>query len=453
VLPFLNFSTDPAASEHLSDGIAEDLINALAQTDSLDVAARTSSFQFRNKDLSVRTIGDSLHVALVVEGSVRQEGDRLRVTAQLIKVADGYHLWSHTFDRQLKDVLSLQQEIANAMVDALRIRLASAERTRLADGGTTNTQAYQLFLRGRYLLQKATRPAVLDAIAYLDSAAAQDPRYALAFAELAQAHVLAAATGDLPHQEALDTAKSAAEQAIRLAPTLSEAHAASGRAELERWNWTAAEREAKLAVQLNPKNASAHTIYTRVLMVLGQPDAAVREGALAAELEPFSAAAADNYAEALRGARKFDQAVQAHRKALQLEPNLGRQNLAKAYIELGNYDSALAQFRGALAAGAPHLPRIDLLWTAYTYARAGKRDQARALLRQFTEGGEPRRPNYLLAATYLALGDNERVFPLLESGVAERSQAAWRQLPWDPIWDPIRRDPRFVRVLRQMNLP
>ncbi|MBI4503428.1 MAG: hypothetical protein HY700_20000 [Gemmatimonadetes bacterium] len=452
VLPFLNFSSNPGASEHLSDGIAEDLINALAQTDSLYVVARTSSFRFRNKDLDIHTIGDSLHVALLVEGSIRQEGNRLRVTAQLINVADGYHLWSHTFDRELEDVLAVEQEIANAMVDALRIKLRGPERARLAVGGTTDPRAYDLFLRGRYLLQKATRAAVLHSIAYLDSAVAREPRYALAQADLAEAHVLAAATGDLPYDEALDTAKAAAEQAIREAPELSEAHAALGRVALERWEWAAAEREAILAIRLNPKNASAHTIYTGVLMVRGRTDEAVREAALAAQLEPLSAAAADNHAEALRAARRFAEAVRIHRKALELEPSLGRQNLAKAYIELGQYDSALAQFRGAVAAGAPHLARIDQLWAAYTYARAGDRAAATAWLQQFKQGGEPRRPNYLLAATYLALGEKDRVFPLLQSGIAERSQRAWRQLPWDPIWDPIRRDPRFVRILEQMNL-
>jgi tetratricopeptide (TPR) repeat protein len=187
-------------------------------------------------------------------------------------------------------------------------------------------------------------------------------------------------------------------------------------------------------------------------MVRDRTDEAVSEGALAAQLEPLSAAAADNYAEALRAARRFDEAVRMHRKAIELEPNLGRQNLAKAYLELGMYDSALAQFGAAVTAGAPHVPMIQLLWTAYTYARAGDPERARPLLRQF-EGRQPQGPAaYLLAATYLALGEKERVFSLLRSGVNERSQAAWRQLPWDPIWDPIRKDPRFVGLLKQMNL-
>ncbi|MBI4521266.1 MAG: tetratricopeptide repeat protein, partial [Gemmatimonadetes bacterium] len=452
VLPFLNLSADPAASEHLSDGLAEELIHALSQTDSLRVAARTSSFRFRNKDLGIQTIGDSLRVALVLEGSVRQEGSRLRVTAQLINVSDGYHLWSRTFDRELTEVLSLQQEIAAAIVDALRLTLATPERTRLAVGATTDSHAYDLFLRGRYLLQRGTRTAVRGAIQQFDSAVVTDPNYALAHAELAQAYVLAAARGDLPREESLRTAKSAAERAIRLAPTLSEAHAALGRVELELWNWSAAEREAKLAIELHPANSSAHATYTGVLMVLGRTDEAVREAEAAAELEPLSAAAVANYAEALRAARKFEQAVEVHRRALELEPDLGRQNLAKTYVELGRYDEALEEFRAALAAGAPRFPMVELLWTAYTYARAGRREEAASLLRQF-EGRQPRGPNaYLLASAYMALGDTERVFQLLEGAVTQEAQPAWRQLPWDPTWDPIRKDPRFLRILARMNL-
>ncbi|MBI4544282.1 MAG: hypothetical protein HY703_03705 [Gemmatimonadetes bacterium] len=448
VLPFLNLSTDPSASEHLSDGVAEELIHALSQTDSLRVAARTSSFRFRGKDVSIRTVGDSLDVELVLEGSVRQEGSRLRVAAQLIKVSDGYHLWSGKFDRELKDVLTLQEEIAGAIVDALRIRLASRGPARLAVGGTANTQAYQAYLRGRYLLHKGTRDAVLSSMEYLDSAVALDPRYALAYAALAQAHLLVTPS----RERRAETAKAAAERAVQLAPRLSEAHAALGRAELERWAWDAAEREAKLAIQLDWRNSSAHATYAGVLMVRGRTEEAVREATLAAQLEPLSAAAAADYAEALRAARKYHLAVQIHRRALELEPTLGRQNLAKVYIELAMYDSALAQFRTAVTAGAPHLRRIDLLWIAYTYARAGKRDQAMDLLGEFERQPPQAMNGYMLAALHLALGNRERAFQLLERGISEWRAAAWRQLPWDPVWDPVRQDPRFARLMRQMNL-
>jgi len=221
---------------------------------------------------------------------------------------------------------------------------------------------------------------------------------------------------------------------------------------LERWEWQTAERAAALAIQLDPKNASGHASYTRVLMVRGRTIEAVREGARAAQLEPLSAAAAENYAEALRAARQFDRAVLEYRKALALEPTLGRQSLAKAFIELRMYDSALAQFGGAAAVGAPHLATVPILWVAYTYARAGKREDALAALRDFG-GRQPPGPGaYMLAATYMALGERERAFPILQRGMRDWKQAAWRQLPWDPIWDPIRRDPRFVAILTEMNL-
>jgi len=452
VLPFLNFSADPEADEHLSDGIAEELIHALSQIEGLDVAARTSSFRFRDQAVDIRMIGDSLDVALVLEGSVRREGSRLRVTAQLIKVTDGYHLLSRTFDADEGGVLALQEEIANDIADALRVRLGPPERARITTGGTDDPDAYQHFLRGRYLLQKGTRPNVRAAIAYLDSAVARDPGYALAHAELAQAYVLAAARGDLPRGSALASAQAVAERGISLAPRLSEAHAALGRAELELWNWSAAERAAKLAIELSPDNASAHATYAGVLMVMGRLEDAVREGALAVRIEPLSAAAAATYAEALRGAGRLDESVRAHRKALELEPDLGRQNLAKAFLELGMYDSARVEFGAAADAGAPRFARVPFLWSAYVAARAGDLEIARTTLRGF-EDRQPQGPTaYLLASAYMALGDTERVFRLLQDAIDETRQPAWRQLPWDPVWDPIRDDPRFRLLLERMGL-
>ena len=452
VLPFRNFSPDPEADEHLSDGIAEELIHALAQIEGMDVAARTSSFRFRGRDVDVRRIGDSLDVALVLEGSVRREGSLLRVTTQLIKVSDGYHLLSRSFDVQEGGVLALQEQIANEIADALRIRLGPPERARIAAGGTEDPTAHQLFLRGRYLLQKGTRPNVRAAITYLDSAVTRDPQYALAHAELAQAYVLAAARGDLPRGSALASAKAVAERGISLAPRLSQAHAALGRAELELWSWDAAEREAKLAIELSPDNASAHATYTGVLMVLGRLEEAVREGALAARLEPLSAAAAASYAEALRAAGRYEESVRAHRRALELEPTLGRQNLAKVFLELGMHDSARVEFGAAADAGAPRFATVPILWAAYVAARSGDVESARTMLQRF-EDRQPRGPNaYLLASAYMALADTARVLRLLEDGVDESRQPAWRQLPWDPVWDPIRDDPRFRLVLQRMGI-
>jgi adenylate cyclase len=452
VLPFVNLSADPTASQHLSDGLAEELIDALARTDSLRVAARTSSFRFRGRNIDVRTIGDSLDVALVVEGSVRQEAGRLRVTAQLIDAADGYHVWSQTFDRDLTEVLTVQRELATAIVAALRLRLPRSSAAVLAVDGTSDTRAYELFLRGRFFLERGARAPVRSAIVYLDSAVALDPGYALAWAEIAKAYVIAAATRELPHGETLAKAKAAAQRAIALAPGSAAAHAALGRVELELWNWSAAERQALVAIELDPMNSSAHETFTRVLMVRARTDEAVREAALAARLEPLSAVATDLHAEALRAAGRFEESAAAHRRAIELEPGLGHQNLAKSYVELGRHDQALAEFRSASASGAPRLPAIELLWSAYIAARAGRAEEARRLLGQFGQRQPSGPAGYMLAATHVALGDREAAFPILEAGVRARNQAAWRQLPWDPTWDPIRSDPRFAALLRAMGL-
>jgi adenylate cyclase len=452
VLPFRNLSPNPQASDYLADGIAEELISALNETDSLRVLARTSSFRFRSRDIAVDAIGDSLGVSLVLDGSVRKEGDRLRVAAQLIDVTDGYHVWSGTYDHQLTDVLSVQAQIANAIVDALRIRLVRPEPPGLAGGGTTDGEAYDRFLKGRHVMHQGTRPAVRTAIAYFDSAVALDPAYALAWAKLADSYVMAASNRELPYAESLASAKAAAQKAIELDPTLSDAHAALARTELELWSWSAAEREARLAIELDANSAAAHAIHASVLLVRGRTREAVSEAALAVRLEPMSATALNGYAEALRADRKYEMAAQSYRAALELEPGLGRQNLAKVYVELAMYDSAMAQFRSAVEAGAPRVSNVDLVWTAYAHALGGRREEATRFLRQFEER-QPQGPNaYMIAAVYLALGDEARAFQLMEPGVRERGQRAWRQLPWDPVWDPVRSDPRFQRLLAMMGL-
>lgn len=453
VLPFVSFSADADADRYLSDGIAEELIHTLAQVEDLRVASRTSALRFRERDLAIRTIGDSLNVALVLEGSVRQDGDRLRVTAQLIDVANGYHLLSRTFDRRIGEALSLQEDIAVAIVDALRIRLPGSERERLSLGGTTDARAYELLLRGRYQLQQGTRTAVRNAVAHFDSALARDPEYAQGHIELARAYIRAAERADLPRIETLRRARSAAERAITLAPTLASGHAALAEAELNLWNWAAAERAARLAIQLQPNDAVARATIAEVLLAQGRTEEAVQQAARAAELEPLSAATHESYAETLRAARRFEEALRAHRRSLELNPELRRQSLAKTYIELSMHDEALAQFTAAADAGAPRFPEAELLWTAYTHARAGNLAQARALLRRFQRRQPPQSgTEYLLAATHLALGDRDRALGMLETHVGESRQRAWRQLPWDPIWDAVREDARFRSVLRRMGL-
>lgn len=398
-------------------------------------------------------IGDSLNVALVLEGSVRQEDGGLRVAAQLIDVENDSHLVSRTFDREVGRMLALQEELAASIVEALRVRVPGLARERPSLGGTNDSRAYERFLRGRYQRQKGTRGAVREAVQHLDSAVTLDPDYALAHAELAQAYVRAAERGDLPRAETLETARSAANRAIALAPSLAAGHAALARVERDLWNWSAAERSVRRAIELQPGNASAHASYSGVLLVSGRVEEAVDEAARAAELEPLSAAALKSYAEALRAAGRYEEAVRTHRRSLELEPTLRRQSLAKTYIEMGRYDAALAEFNAAADAGAPRFPAVQLLWAAYTHAGAGNGERARALLRRF-ESRQPRRSGeYRVAATHMALGDRDRAPSHLETHVGETRRRAWRQLPWDPVWDPVRDDPRFARILERMNLP
>jgi TolB-like protein/DNA-binding SARP family transcriptional activator/tetratricopeptide (TPR) repeat protein len=452
VLPFLNLSADPAASQYLSDGIADELITLLSSIDSLAVAARTSSFRFRERDIGIPMIGDSLDVSLVVEGSLQKEGDRIRVTARLIDVGRGSPIWSKSFERQDADVLSLQQEIAAAIVSALPLRRSGAEPARLASGGTRDPQAYESYLRGRYLLLKGTRAAMSAAVESFDAAVARDPAFALAHADRANAFVIAAAKRELPTEAALASAREAARTAIRLAPDLAEGHAALASAELELWNWSAAEREAALAMRLDGNSVSALTTHAQVQLVRGTVERALEDASRAAQLEPASAVAMANYAETLRAARQYERSADVYRKAIELEPDVGRQNLAKVFIELAMYDSARAQFDAAAQAGAPRISGVPVLWNAYMAARAGRRSEALAFLGEF-QILQPERPNaYMIAALYLATGQFDFAFEIAEGAVMLRTQRAWRQLPWDPIWDPVRKDPRFTELLRKVKL-
>jgi Tfp pilus assembly protein PilF len=334
----------------------------------------------------------------------------------------------------------------------MQVRLAGTERALLGMGGTSNATAYDWFLRGRYALNKGTRPAIRTAISAFDSAIAYDPKYAKAYANLAEVYVIGAANRELDPEESLGGAVTSARRAIALAPGLSEGHAALGRAELELWHWNAAENEVVRAVRLDPRNASAHATYARVLMVRSRLREAEKEAEIAMRLEPLSATITQNYAESLRAMRKYPQSAKFYRKGLELEPELGRQNLAKVYIEMALYDSARAQFRAALAAGAPRMRNVPMLWSAYINARAGNRTEASQLAQEFQDR-TPRGPNsYMLAAVYLSVENYDRALQLAEIGVQDRNMPAWRQLPWDPIWNPVRHDKRFAQVLQQMGL-
>jgi serine/threonine-protein kinase len=458
VLPFANLSGD-SANEYLSDGVSEELINALVQVEGLRVPARTSSFFFKGKDLTLRQIGESLHVASVLEGSLRKAGRTLRITAQLVNVADGYHLWSETFDRELadgRDLLAVQQEIAQAIARALNLRLGSRDATTLARRPTDDSEAYTLYLQGRFFLNKGTEAGLARALERFTTAIGRDSTFALAYSGVTQAHVVALSLRYSPRDEALSRARSAALRALALDSMLAEAHLAWGQVLEFSWQAGDAEREYARAIALNPNSADAHLRYGRILRNLcGRYEDAVREHLRAYQLDPLSAHIAAQVASSYIAAKHYDRAIAQARKVLELEPNHvgARQYLGEAYHANGLFREAIVAFQtlleqlGSRGRVMPVLARLG-----YAHAAAGNRAAALDILARMR--ARPDDPGYAanVAILYTGLGEKERAFEALEQAYLERDFTLGTIIKWNPYWDPLRADPRFERLLTRIGL-
>jgi TolB-like protein/Tfp pilus assembly protein PilF len=445
VLPFVNMSSDKE-NEYFSDGITEELINALANVEGLRVSSRTSAFALKGKGLGIRKIGEELNVATVLEGSVRREGTSVRVTAQLVSAADGYHLWSKTYDRELKNIFALENELARSIAQALGPKLGAREPAPMVRPPTASTAAHDAYLKGRYFWNQRTREGLLKAISFFQQAIAEDPSYALAHAGLGDSYVLLTQGGSTPAAEQLLRAKEAVHRALELDGTLAEAHAALGLISMNEYDWSGAEREYRRAIELNPRYATAHHWYALFLSNT-RPAEARTEIDRARQLDPTSPVinAASSLLHNL--AREYPQAIEDANKALELDPHFAfaRLNLANTYTQTRRYAEALAELDA--------LERSDLSlgWRGYILAISGQRDAARRVLAELQgRVGRDVSPTSL-AEVYAALGDKDAAFEWLDKAYAERDFRLGRLKVW-PTWDPLRSDPRFARLLRRLQL-
>jgi serine/threonine-protein kinase len=379
VLPFVNLSGD-TTYEYFSDGMTEELIDALVQVPGLQVPARTSAFVFKGKTGDIREIGRRLNVATVVEGSVRRSGTRLRVSAQLIKVADGYHLWSATYERELRDVFAVQDEISRAIVQALQLKLAPAA----APARPENLAAYELYLKGRLVFNKGTEDGLNRAREFFSAAIAQDPGYARAYAGLADTYERLLFLRYLGRADAYLKARAAALRAVALDSQLAEAYTSRGQIRWRHeWDWSGAEQDFRRALALNPGYALGHAWYGHFLVLQGRSPEAIREARRAAELDPLSAHVLNTYANVLFLARQFGAALEQARKALQLEPSAeGHQRLGDAYLFQDRFADAIREFQATLGLlrGRGEQPTIWYEWVSYS--RAGRQDKALQILDQ-----------------------------------------------------------------------
>ncbi|MCH9001762.1 MAG: protein kinase [Planctomycetes bacterium] len=453
VLPLENLSGDPG-QDYFADGMTEALIADLAKISALRVISRTSVMRYKKTDLTLPQIADELNVDVIVEGSVMRDGDRVRITAQLIEAASDRHLWAESYVRDVRDILALQGEVARAIAQEIKITLTGDERTRLTSTRRINRLAHEAYLKGRYHWNKFNEQDFKKALDYFRQAIGYDPTYAAAYAGLADSYGILANTGSLAPEKAFPKAKSFAQKALELDETLAEAHASLGGILVTHdWNFAAAEVEFLRAIQLQPGNATAHHWYAvLVLMPLGRFEDAHAQIQRAKELDPLSLLVNNAVGWIYYFQREYDKAIDAATETLEMQSafSAGHELLGACYTEKGMYEKAIAAYQEAIALSSRH-PNL-LASLGHAYALAGKREPALALLEELTtRSKETYVPAFFMAKLYLGLGDNARTFEWLDRAYVERSNILTR-LNHHPAFDSLRGDPRFEELLQRIDL-
>jgi TolB-like protein/DNA-binding winged helix-turn-helix (wHTH) protein/Tfp pilus assembly protein PilF len=455
VLPFENLTGDPG-QDYLSDGLTEEMIAQLGHLDpeNLGVIARTSVMHYKHTTAAAGQIGRELGVQYVLEGSLRREADRIRVTAQLVQMKDQTHIWSRQYDRELKSLLALQEEIAQETADEIQLTLGKGHKLSATDrkvAAPTSYQTYDLYLKGRYFWNKRTKEGFQQAADYFQQSIASDPNYARAYAGLADTYALMSSWSFVPQTEAIPKARAAALRALQLDDSLAEAHTSLALvSEMYDYDWQTAEKEYRRAIQLNPQYATAHQWYAECLSFEGRFSAALEESERARQLDPLSLIIATDHAVILYFARQYDRAIEQFRAVLAMEPNFSRAHmLVYAYAENGMFPEALAETgRWHNADGSP-------TWEmkAYVYGRYGNKKQAERALAQWKQGslGRPVVGTFALLHAYIATGRKEEALALIEKSYREHSSLV-TTLRVEPALDPLRDDPRFQEILRRVGL-
>ncbi len=458
VLPFAHMSSDPD-DEYFCDGLAEELINALAKVDDLKVVARTSAFSFKGKNMDVGRIGATLNVQHIVEGSVRKFGERMRINVQLVNAADGYHIWSAKYDTEMRNIFDVQDEIARSVVSELTTKLLGKEQTGANDRMTlliedlknhaSSVEAYQQYLRGRFFLNKFTPKDFERAIECFEKAIDIDPDYANGYAGLADAHMLSTEMGSVPTHVGMPKAKNAAEKALTLDPMLSEAHSALGfvMQDLD-FDFAGAERAFRRSIELNPNNSNARRSYGQLLAQLGRHKEAEHQFKKALDVDPLSAIGNWIYGFGLFEARRYDECIEQTRKTLQLDSNFPAAHLSLSF--------------------AFHMSR-DFASSVEAYAKfselCGSHDIATKARTAFDENGwegflkamvdddaRPRLSSYTVAVYQAGLGETDNALASLEESLAKKEPYVL-MLKVDPRLDDLRDDPRFQALIGKIGFP
>lgn len=440
VLPFVNIGADPE-EEYFSDGLTEELINGFANVEGLRVTSRTSVYALGGEPLDIRAIGQKLNVEIILEGSVRKEGERLRITPQLINVADDSHLWSTTYDRDMRDIFDIQEEISRAVVNALKVELAGTGERWLVSRPTENLEAYNLYLKGRYFSNQRTKEGIEKAINYFGRAIAADPHLALAHAGLADVYTFQAVFAGRPIREIRPRVEQAARKAVEIDPTLAEAHLVLGKVRILDQDVSAARRDFRRAIEFNPGYAGGHHLYAMSLCVAGRLEEATTEIEIAVELDPLGITVNNDAGLIFYNARQPDRAIEYFRHAREINPDfpLTSRYLGRNYLFMQRYEEALAELKS------------DPLLTAATYAFMGEEAKARELFEHQKENDH--RLFFSQAVLHVALREHAEAIQCLEKSYRGREMPfEYMMAGVDPLLDPLRSNPNFQALLEQMNL-
>ncbi|MBI4547737.1 MAG: protein kinase [Ignavibacteriae bacterium] len=453
VLPFKDISPEKD-QEYFCDGLAEELINSLTRIKGVHVVARTSAFSFKTREIDIREIGKNLNVKTVLEGSVRKAGNHLRITAQLVNVDDGYHLWSERYDRQLDDVFAIQDEISLQIVNTLKVKLESGEKEIISKRHTEDVEAYNLYVRGRYFRNKITEEGFTKGIRYFQQAIEKDPDYALAYGGMADCFGLLGWYYYLPSKEAFPKAKEAAQKALEIDENLSEAHTSLGLVKMvyDR-DWNGAEKEFGRAIELNPSDANACLFYSIYLAATGRHDESIAEAKRAQIFDPVTPFTTINLAMRFYYARQYEPAIEQIQSILEMDPNfhVAHYYLSLPYAQKGMSDEALESVAMAMAALGKTSP-LFLTCRGIVYSLLGKKKEADEVLDELLELSKQERVSpFFIADVYAGLDRKNQAFQWLEKAYEERDpMLLWLKV--DPMLDGIRTDPRFITLLKKMGL-
>ncbi|HJQ68073.1 MAG TPA: protein kinase [Blastocatellia bacterium] len=451
ILPFSNVSNEPD-TDYLSDGITESIINNLSQLPRLRVMARSTMYRYKGKPADPQQTGRDLGVRAVLAGRVLQRGETLLISTELVDVNDGSQLWGEQYSRHLADLFAVQEEISSVISDKLRLKLSGKEKKQLGKRHTENTEAYQLYLKGRYHWNKWTQEGFNKALEYYERAIELDPQFGLAYSGLSDAYGALWYFNYLPAQEALPKATATALKAIEIDERLAEAHLSLADAKFfYEWDWPTAEREYKRAIELNPSYANAHHMYAFFLMSMDKPDEAIEEIRRAQQLDPLSVIISGAMGMPYYYTRQYDRAIKEIQKSLELDPNflLAREHLAVCYEMTGRHDEAVEEYLKAIVMWGSTPGIADALREAYR--QGGMRAFWQKRLDMALErSSETYFPPYFMAELYANLDERDKAFEWLERAFEERA-GFLVHIKSEPAFDNLRPDPRFADLLRRIG--